>query len=145
MLWQPKVFKDLDHLRSESKKFRDKHNNYQEYRKNNFSKQKAKNYETRYLPNSFTFDTSQHLPITRGRLHFVRMVKENGNINILNEDFYVDKNLSFQYVWAIISTKDLNVKIWYQPAKDAPKELRKTKSYELREPVKNRISINKFC
>ncbi len=145
MLWQPKVFKDLNHLRSESKKFRDKHNNYQEYRKSTFSKQKSKSYETRYLPNSFTYNTSQDLPITRGRLHFVRMVKENGNINILNEDFYVDKNLSFEYVWAIISTKDRNVKIWYQPTKDAPKELLKAESYELREPVKNKIPMNKFC
>lgn len=74
MLWQPKVFKDLDHLRSESKKFRDKHNNYQEYRKSTFNKQKSKSYETRYLPNTFTYDASQDLPITRGRLHFVRMV-----------------------------------------------------------------------
>jgi len=120
MLWQSIAFKNLDHLRAESKKFRDKHNNYQEYRKNNFGKQKPKSYETRYLPNSFTFDSSQNLPVTQGRLHFVRMVKENGNINILNEEFYVDRNLSFQYVWAIISTKDRNVKIWYQPIKDAP-------------------------
>ena len=59
MLWQSIVFKDLDHVRSESKKFRDKHNNYQEYRKNNFGKQKPKSYETRYLPKSFTFDASQ--------------------------------------------------------------------------------------
>ena len=145
MLWLPKVFKDLDHVRSESKKFRDKHNNYQEYRKNHFSKQRAKSYGTRYLPESFTFDSSQDLPITRGRLHFVRLVAENGNINIFNEDFYVDKNLSFQYVWAIINTKEQNVKIWYQATKDAPKELLKTVSYKLREPVKNKISINKFC
>jgi len=73
------------------------------------------------------------------------MIKENGNINILNEDIYVDKNLGFEYVWAIISTKDYNVKIWYQPIKDAPKELLKTKSYELREPVKNKIPVKKFC
>jgi hypothetical protein len=145
MLWQYIAFKNLDHVRSESKKFRDKHNNYQEYRKNNFGKQKPKSYETRYLPDSFTFDSSQNLPITQGRLHFVRMVKENGNINILNEEFYVDKNLSFEYVWAIISTKDRNVKIWHQPIKDAPKKLLKAKSYELREPVKNKIPIKKFC
>ena len=145
MLWQSIAFRDLDHLRSESKKFRDKHNNYQEYRKNNFAKQKSKSYQTRYLPKAFSFDASQGLPITRGRLHFVRMVKENGNINILNEDFYIDKNLSFEYVWAIISTKDRNVRIWYQPTKNAPKELLKTKLYELREPVKNKISVKRFC
>ena len=145
MLRQSKVFKDLNHVSSESKKFRDKHNNYQEYRKNNFAKQKSKSYQTRYLPKAFSFDASQGLPITRGRLHFVRMVKENGNINILNEDFYIDKNLSFEYVWAIISTKDRNVRIWYQPTKNAPKELLKTKLYELREPVKNKISVKRFC
>jgi hypothetical protein len=145
MLWQSIAFKDLDHLRAESKKFRDKHNNYQEYRKNNFGQQQPKSYQTRYLPKSFSFDISQDLPITRGRLHFVRMIKENGNINILNEDIYVDSTLSFEYVWAIISTKDRNVKIWYQPTKDAPKELLKTKTYELREPVKNKIPVKKFC
>ena len=73
------------------------------------------------------------------------MIKENGNINILNEDIHVDKNFSFEYVWAIISTKDRNVKIWYQPTMDAPKELLKTKSYELREPVKNKIPVKQFC
>ena len=145
MLWQSIDFKDLDHLRYESKKFRDKHNNYQEYRKNNFTKQIPRSYETRYLPESFTFDLTQILPITKGRLHFVRMVKENGSINILNEDFYIDRNLSFEYVWATISTQDHNLKIWYQPTKDAPKELLQTKSYDLREPVRDKISTKIFC
>ena len=145
MLWQSVTFKNLEHVRSESKKFRDKHNNYQEYRKNNFTKQIPRSYETRYLPESFTFDLTQILPITKGRLHFVRMVKENGSINILNEDFYIDRNLSFEYVWATISTQDHNLKIWYQPTKDAPKELLQTKSYDLREPVRDKISTKIFC
>jgi len=144
MLWQPKVFKDLDHMRSESKKFRDKHNNYQEYRKNNFKNQKPTSYKTRYLPESFAFDSTSDLPITRGRLHFVRLVDEDGNIKILNESFYVDKKLSFQYAWAILSTKDLNLNIWYQATAEAPKELINTRHYELREPVKNKIPMNKF-
>ena len=145
MLWQPEIFKDLYHMRTESKKFRVKHNNYQEYRKNNFKNQKPKSYATRYLSESFTFDPRFDLPITRGRLHFVRLVNEDGNISILNENFYVDKNLSFQYVWVILSTKDLNLKIWYQATADAPKELIKTQAYTLREPVKNRIPMSKFC
>ena len=78
-------------------------------------------------------------------MHFVRMVDEDGNISMLNENFFVDRALSFQYVWAILSTKDLNLKIWYQATKDAPKELIKTESYKLREPVKNKISMSKFC
>lgn len=145
MLWQPKIFKDLAHMRAESKKFRDKHNNYQQYRKNHFKKQKLMSYATKYLPASSTFDPDFELPITRGRLHFVRLVDEDGNISILNETFYVEKNLSFQYVWAILNTKDLNLKIWHQATKNSPKELIKTESYKLRESVKNRIPIKKFC
>lgn len=145
MLWQPEAFKDLEHMRAESKKFRDKHNNYQDYRKSNFKNQKPKSYGTKYLPEPFSFDPTADLPITRGRLHFVRLVDEDGNISILNENFHVDKNLSFQYVWAIISTKDLNLKIWYQATVDAPKELIKTEVYTLREPVRNRIPMSKFC
>jgi len=145
MLWQPTVFKDLEHMRAESKKFRNKHNNYQQYRKNNFMNQKPTSYTTKYLPKSFTFEPTSDLPITRGRLHFVRLVDEHGNINILNENFYIDKTLSFQYVWAILSTKDLNLKIWYQATIKTPKELIKTVPYTLREPVKNRIPISRFC
>lgn len=145
MLWQSVAFKNLEHVRSESKQFRDKHNEYQEYRKNKFVKMAPKSYQTRYLPESFKFDITQMLPITRGRLHFARMVKENGSINILNEDFYIDRNLSFEYVWAIINTTKNNLTIWYQPTKDAPKELLQTKAYELREPVKNNIAIKTFC
>jgi hypothetical protein len=145
MLWQSTAFKNLDHVRAESKKFRDKHNNYQEYRKNNFSKQRLTSYRARYLPENFNFDVSKLLPITQGKLHFIRLVKRDGTINILNEDFYIDKDLSYAYVWAIVNTKDSNVKIWYQPTKDAPKTLLYTKPYDLREPVKKNISMAQFC
>ena len=40
LLWQSQRFTDLEHLKTEAKKFRDKHNKYQEYRKQNFSTQK---------------------------------------------------------------------------------------------------------
>lgn len=145
LLWQCKVFKDLDQLRSEAKKFRDKHNHYQQYRKNNFGKQRLCSYTMRYLPKRFTFDSSHELPITRGKLHFVRLVEEDGTINILNEKFYIEKNLSFEYVWAILNTKEQNLKIYYQSEKTAPKELVRIEPYKLREPVKNRIPVKNFC
>ncbi|MFV9677744.1 MAG: hypothetical protein ACNYVW_08865 [Methanosarcinales archaeon] len=33
------------------------------------------------------------------------MVKEDGTINVLNEDFEVNKSLAYEYVWATIRTK----------------------------------------
>ncbi|MDR4499211.1 MAG: transposase [Candidatus Scalindua sp.] len=98
LLWQSKRFKDLKELRVESKKFRDKHNNYQKYKKDNFSQQYCKGYTRRLLPEGFTFDPSEELPITRGRIHFVRLVDEKGYITILNEELYINKALSFEYV-----------------------------------------------
>lgn len=145
MLWQPTNFKDLTHMRSESLKFRNEHNNYQHYRKNTFSNLKPVRYTTRYLPASFNIDPDVELPITRGRLHFVRRVQADGTVSILNETFLVDKALCSEYVWAIINTNDQNLKIWYQATSNAPKELIKTIPYKLREPVKNRIPANKFC
>lgn len=145
LLWQSTKFKDLHHLRIESQQFRDKHNNYQKYKKRTFLQQCFKNYTRRLLPDSFAFDVSQELPITKGRLHFVRFVDEKGSINILNEEFYVDKTLSFEYVWAIINTGEQIVTIYYQAAKEAPNQLIRTASYKLREPVKNRIPVKQFC
>ena len=86
LLWQSQRFTDLEHLKTEANKFRDKHNKYQEYRKQNFSTQKLQSsYTQRFLPRTFVFDVSRELPITKGRFHFMRFLDEKGCINILNE------------------------------------------------------------
>ena len=145
LLWQSQRFTDLEHLKTEAKKFRDKHNKYQEYRKQNFSTQKLQSsYTQRFLPRTFVFDVSRELPITKGRLHFLRFLDEKGCINILNETIYVETSLSFQYVWAIVNTADESLQIYYQASREAPKQLLKTESYKLREPVKNKVPISKL-
>ena len=78
-------------------------------------------------------------------MHFIRLVNEKGYITILNEEFYINKTLSFEYVWVILNTKKKDLSVYYQAAPEAPKQLIATESYNLREPVKNRISIKQFC
>ncbi|NOG83170.1 MAG: DDE-type integrase/transposase/recombinase [Planctomycetes bacterium] len=145
LLWQSKSFRDLKDLRVESKKFRNKHNNYQKYKKETFSQQYCKGYTQNFLPEGFTFDPSWVLPITNGRIHFIRLVNEKGDITILNEEFYINKALSFEYVWAILNTRKKELSVYYQAAPEAPKQLIRTESYKLRESVKNRIHIEQFC
>ena len=58
---------------------------------------------------------------------------------------YFNKAISFEYVWAIINTREQGIKIYYQAAPEAPKQLIRTESYKLREPVKNNIPIKEFC
>lgn len=144
-LWLFQKFRDLEHLRDEAKQFRDKHNNFQAYKKEHFSKQRLYGYTTRYFPKGFKFDLSTELPITEGKIHFVRLVNEKGYINIFNEDFYINNELSFEYVWATIFTKEQRIKFYYQATKDSEKKLIKNVDYKLREPVHNRISVKHFC
>lgn len=145
MVWQFQKYRDLEHLKRESRKFRDKNNNYQEYKKRTFSKQISHNCSKRFLPKNFIFDVSKSLPITKGRMHFIRLVDEKGYVTILNEPVYVSKDVSFEYVWSIIDTEQKTLNTYYQATKESPKELLKTKSYELREPVCERIPITDFC
>jgi hypothetical protein len=144
-LWLFQKFRDLEHLRDEAKQFRDKHNNFQAYKKEHFSKQYLHGYTTRYFPKGFKFDLSTELPITKGKFHFVRLVNEKGYINVFNEDFYINKDFSFEYVWTTIFTKEQSLKVYYQATKNSKRDLIKTVDYKLREPVKNRIPVKEFC
>lgn len=145
LLWLSRKFNDLDDIKRESKHFRDQHNHFQRYKKNTFSKQKHRSYTVNRFPGNFYFDPSNELPITRGKIHFIRLVDERGYINILNEPFYVNKDLCFQYVWATINTGDQQLVMFYQAAEHLPRTLIKTVEYKLREPVKNRIPVKQFC
>lgn len=146
LLWQSQRFKDLEHLKTESKKFIDKHNNYQAYKKNNFSKKVINdNLKLKCLPSNFNFDISKNMPIIKGKINFVRLIDEKGYVNILNEQIYINKDLSFEYVWLMIDTQFQNLKIFYQATKKAPRVLIKVEPYKLRESVKNRIPIKEFC
>lgn len=144
MLWRSQKFIDLIHIKTESLKFRDKHNDYQEYKKDTFNKQYTAGYSLKFLPKNFKYDTSKNLPITKGQIHFIRLIDEHGYTNILNEPFYVDKCLSFEYVWFTINTEQQLLYMYYKALEEAPRELIKTVPYKLREPVLDRIPIKKF-
>lgn len=102
-------------------------------------------YTKRYFPRGFKFDLSTELPIAKGKIHFVRLVNEKGYINVFNENFYINKDLSFEYVWATIFTKEQRIKFYYQATKDSEKKLIKNVAYKLREPVHDGISVKHFC
>lgn len=53
------------------------------------------------------------LPLTAGRLHFLRQVEEDGRIRMLNESWKVDKRLAGHYVWATVVTHARRLQIWY--------------------------------
>lgn len=76
------------------------------------------------------------LPITEGRLHFVRQVAADGTIALLNETWHVTRRLAGKYVWATIITHEQRLRIYYKAAQDAPVRLLKEFKYEIPEPVR---------
>src|SRR5437867_2193387 len=54
------------------------------------------------------------VPLTAGRVHFVRLVDTQGQITLLNETWTVGKRLAGQYVWATISTHRRRLVIYHR-------------------------------
>jgi putative transposase len=75
------------------------------------------------------------LPITAGRIHFVRKVKPDGTVSILNESWKVNQRLAGKYVWATIITHCRRLEIWYQRSAQQDWRLRKTFAYDISETV----------
>ena len=78
-----------------------RHNNRQDWKCRNANPEAV---PQRKLPEDFEIDAN-NLPITEGKVHFIRQVKENGTISVLNEDFDVGESLAHEYVWATLRHK----------------------------------------
>jgi transposase InsO family protein len=75
------------------------------------------------------------LPITEGRLHFLRLVSAEGAIVILNETWHVHKRLAGQYVWITLWTHQQRLDIYYRRSLHVKARLLKTYYYAMPESV----------
>lgn len=75
------------------------------------------------------------LPITAGWIHFIRQVRSDGTITILNEPWKVSKRLAGKYVWATLITHCRRLEIWYQRSAQHPWRLLKNCAYNISETV----------
>jgi len=75
------------------------------------------------------------LPLTPGRLHFIRRVEPQGLIRVLNEPWKVDQRLAGQYVWATVVTHQHRLAIYHRRSEHAPVRLVKVFRYEIHEPL----------
>jgi putative transposase len=75
------------------------------------------------------------LPLTAGRVHFLRLVTAQGQITLLNESWTVGKRLAGQYVWATINTAGRRLRIYHRQSAHARVRLVKEFRYALHEQV----------
>lgn len=76
------------------------------------------------------------LPITAGRLHFIRKVSGDGQISFLGESWKVGKRLTHQYVWATVITHCQRLEIYHRRSERSQVRLVKTFDYEIAETVR---------
>jgi transposase InsO family protein len=131
-LWEREQWTDLEHIRGEAKIFLMRHNNRQDWK---YRKTGLGAIMDRKLPEDFKIDAN-NLPITDGKVHFIRQVEEDGAISVLNEDFDADKSLVYEYVWATIDTKQGQLMIYYRGKNEAEASLIKIYAYKIGENVK---------
>jgi hypothetical protein len=77
----------------------------------------------------------ERLPVTAGRVHFIRRVAPDGTIAILNETWRVGKRWANKYIWATITTHSRRLDIWYQRSLPYDWRLLKSVDYDLPETV----------
>ena len=75
------------------------------------------------------------LPLTEGRIHFIRRVDEHGEIELLHETWHIDKRLVGEYIWATVTLHDQRLRIYHRRSPSARVCLRKVFPYPLDEPV----------
>jgi putative transposase len=78
----------------------------------------------------------EELPITAGRVHFIRRVSSTGEIALLNETWPVGRRLAHQYVWATVSTHEQRLEIYHRRTSQARVRRVKTFKYQLPERVR---------
>lgn len=56
----------------------------------------------------------EKLPISVGKVSFIRLVKANGTVNLLSQQFQIGRRLKFQYIKATILTKQQVLKVYHK-------------------------------
>ncbi len=74
----------------------------------------------------------ERLPVTAGRIHFMRKVDPTGQIELVNEAWLLGARWIGEYVRATIDTAEQKISFWHQP--DATRDWRLLKKQQFRLP-----------
>jgi transposase len=135
--WDKNHFAGLTDLLKKSPQFMDWYEEYappalhgltvREARKKQGRPRKLKRQEIEKLPTN--------LPLTAGRIHFVRRVDNHGKVEILKESWRVSKRLTGEYVWVSIDLRCQSLFIYHRRSDKANLRLVKTYAYQVNERI----------
>jgi putative transposase len=75
------------------------------------------------------------VPLTAGRIHFLRKVDASGALEVLNEVWRLGLKWSGEYVRATINTQEQTITFWHQVAAESPWQLLKTRRFQIEETI----------
>lgn len=77
----------------------------------------------------------ERLPITAGRIDFLRLVDTAGDIVVLNESWQVGRRWAGEYVWVVIWTAQHRLQVYHRRSAETPVRMLKQWPYHFRQPV----------
>lgn len=69
--------------------------------------------QLRMLPANCQLHQEKH-PVSVGKVSFIRLVKSNGTINLLSQQFKISRRLKFQYIKVTLYTKQQVLKVYHK-------------------------------
>ena len=131
LFWTREIFVDLEDIQTKWLKFGKKQNEFQSWKLRNKGLQSIK--PIQFLRNDCSINTNK-IPLTNGKIHFIRIVDSNGQIKLLNEQFKVGKEYIGEYAWATIETGNQQLTIYYKDQKLVVRNIKRY-DYEIDETV----------
>jgi putative transposase len=84
---------------------------------------------------------TSRLPITAGRIHFMRKVTQTGDITLLNETWPLGEKWIGEYVRATIHTAEQTLTFWYKADAETDWQLIKSRQYRLKESIHELLPV----
>jgi len=135
--WQRHHFRCLDDVRRLSPAFRAWYrDDYRPPALAGLTPRQAQHREARpRLTQALRQAIPEPLPITAGRVHFIRWVPPDGTIRILNEPFRVSRRLAQRYVWVTLTTHRRTLDFWQRRTAQSAWRWIKQLPYDIPETV----------
>ena len=126
------IFADLEDMRTKSRHFVDQYNVLSVWKKRNQEMQQIE--PVRILKGATEINWSK-LPLTDGKVHFIRQVDNDGQINVLNEAFSVGKEFISEYIWVTICLRKQRLEVYYRAQDQDVAALIKEFDYDVNEEI----------
>ncbi len=127
--WAKKQFKSKEDVKTEAKKFENNHNKLQKWKLKN---KNLKAMSSQRIDKDFQFNPKK-FEINASKIHFIREVKNNGKIEMLNEEINIGESYVGERIWVTVDVI-VHSLIVFHKAKDA-NEFKQIKKIDYR--IKN--------